>query len=116
MWTTIRFKSCDTIIKTLTSTNYVTHTANNVHNIHSINIGCLFNNFIAATKTDCMAGMLLLFADTLHAQQLSNKLGTAAELYISINDSMLPSVCYIVNYMARVGVRVGLGVHIAYGW
>ena len=56
----------------------LTHTANNERNIHSINIRCLLNNFIAATKNNCMAGMLLLFADTLHAQQLSNKLGTAA--------------------------------------
>ena len=29
---------------------------------------------------------------------------------ISINESMLPSVCYTVMYMFRVGGRVGLGL------
>jgi len=48
----------------------LTHTANNVW--------CLLSNFIAATKNNGTAGILLPFADTLHAQQLSNKLGTVA--------------------------------------
>ena len=30
-----------------------------------------------------------------------------AGISISINDSMLPSVCYTVIYMVRVGVRLG---------
>ena len=29
---------------------------------------------------------------------------------ISINESMLPFVCYTVVYTVRVGVRVGLGL------
>ena len=29
---------------------------------------------------------------------------------ISINESMLPSVCYTVMYVVRVGGRVGLGL------
>ena len=38
-----------------------------------------------------------------------------AGISISINESMLPSVCYTVIYMVRVGVRAGINT-IAYGW